>query len=1325
MQRPVSTDDRLAVRSPLAGLMRVVEHSTVRFVAIVATVAAIGYVGPQVLWEWEMPVGTIAYGVVVGSLTALIALGMALVYRANRVINFAQAEMGVVPASLMISLISLWHWGFWFALVVSIIASFLLGSLLEFVVIRRFSKAPRLILMVATIGIAQVLAGLAVALPYFMGEDLLPERTFTPPFDFSFTVGHQIFHANELLAVIATIGACIGLWAFLRFTAIGIALRASAESSDRASMLGINVGLTHNMAWAISGLLAGTAVILRAGMIGLPFGAALGPSILLRALTAAVIGKMENFTAIFLAACGIGVLETLVLWNTGSSAMVDPAMFVIVVIALLLQRRNRESRVEDQTISSWQTAATVRPIPRELLALPVVRWTMRAVRVAFAGAVLLLPFLLSGTNANLAALVAIYAMIAISLVVLTGWGGEISLGQVAFVAIGSAAAAVANVRWDLDPLLSLLFAGCIGAVASVVIGLPTLRIRGLFLAVTTLAFAAATSSYLLDRDQSLFGVDFDYLPDSLLDPVRRRPMWTPFGHVGIGAGGPHTERDFYFFVVFTLFLMLAAVRALQRTRTYRDLLAQRDNERNAQAFRLAPARIRLAAFALSGFLASVAGGVLVMHQQALGEQIFSPAESIRVLTMVVIGGLGSVVGSIAGAIFLQSTTWFSDVVPERFRFFVESAGSGVGLIVVLMVLPGGLGSLLYRVRDAWLRRVARRHDLVVPSLIADIGAPELLTGAERPALVAHTLSVDERRGPKFLRRFPERPIPTVDYFTYPDLHLSGGTPNLLSIRSIDVAYGQVQVLFGVSLELRRGETVALLGTNGAGKSTVLRSVSGLITPKRGSISHNGVDISGMAPHMIAAKGIIQVPGGRGVFPSLTVGENLRTGVWMHRRDREYCRTATAEALRIFPALASRLDDPAAELSGGQQQMLALAMAFLAKPDVLIIDELSLGLAPAIVGQLLDIVADFHERGVTIVLVEQSVNVALTACDKAFFMEKGAVRFHGPTSDLIERPDLLRSIFLDGVRTDDEAPLDGDAPALLLAGWQTDRSRVGTRSTSSSGVVLETVDLSRRFAGRVAVDGVSLTLREGEILGIVGPNGAGKTTLFDLISGFIVPDSGVVRLDGHDIENWKPQQRAKLGLSRSFQDARLFGALTVHQTICVALDRPLQYWDPVAAMLHSPTVFLAERRLGRRADQLLDELGLGDYRDKFISDLSTGSRRIVDLACQIGTEPRVILFDEPSSGIAERETEALGPLLLRIRDITGASILLIEHDMPLVTAVSDRIVALDVGRVVVEGSWDEIRNHERVVDSYLGNTAVAIGRSGPTPVVVPAGGGAVT
>ncbi len=260
------------------------------------------------------------------------------------------------------------------------------------------------------------------------------------------------------------------------------------------------------------------------------------------------------------------------------------------------------------------------------------------------------------------------------------------------------------------------------------------------------------------------------------------------------------------------------------------------------------------------------------------------------------------------------------------------------------------------------------------------------------------------------------------------------------------------------------------------------------------------------------------------------------------------------------------------------------------------------------------------------------------------------------------------------------------------------------------------ELSKRFSGIVAVAGVSLELRKGEILGLIGPNGAGKTTLFDLISGFVSADAGRIVLDGRDITDVRPEVRAQAGLSRSFQDARLFPGLTVHQCICVALDRQARETPTLAAVLNLRWVRSAEQRLSRPADELVDLMGLQAYRDKFVSDLSTGSRRIVDLACQIAVKPEVILLDEPSSGIAQREAEALGPLLRRINELTSASLLLIEHDMPLVTGVADRIVALDLGKVVAEGTPESVLSNPDVIASYLGTSDATVRRSGPRGAV---------
>jgi branched-chain amino acid transport system ATP-binding protein len=269
---------------------------------------------------------------------------------------------------------------------------------------------------------------------------------------------------------------------------------------------------------------------------------------------------------------------------------------------------------------------------------------------------------------------------------------------------------------------------------------------------------------------------------------------------------------------------------------------------------------------------------------------------------------------------------------------------------------------------------------------------------------------------------------------------------------------------------------------------------------------------------------------------------------------------------------------------------------------------------------------------------------------------------------------------------------------------------------TDGAVVETRELTKRYGRLVALDRLTLSVGRGQILGFIGPNGAGKTTLFDVISGFTTPETGTIMLrdtqgDVHDVSRASAQLRAALGLGRSFQDGRLFPALTVRETIAVALECTVDVKDPIAAALHLPAVVDSEAAVEDRVEELIALMGLGAFRDKFVHELSTGSRRIVDLACILAHQPTVLLLDEPSSGIAQREAEALGPLLLRIRESLGASILIIEHDLPLLTSVADRLVAMELGEIIAEGDPDEVVHDPRVVASYLGTDEAAISRSG--------------
>jgi len=532
-----------------------------------------------------------------------------------------------------------------------------------------------------------------------------------------------------------------------------------------------------------------------------------------------------------------------------------------------------------------------------------------------------------------------------------------------------------------------------------------------------------------------------------------------------------------------------------------------------------------------------------------------------------------------------------------------------------------------------------------------------------------------------------------------------GRSKLLLVRGLNVSYGDVQILFDVDFEVEEGEIVALLGTNGAGKSTLLKSISGVVEADRGAIMFDGREMTFAPPNEVAQRGVIQVAGGQGVFPSLTVQENLDVAGWLHRRDPEGLATDAARVYELFPALDSRRSEPAANLSGGQQQMLAIGMALLGRPRLLMVDELSLGLAPVIVEQLLPVLRQLADEGVTIILVDQSVNVALTIAETAYFMEKGEIRFHGPTAELLDRPDVLRSVFLEGA---------GAAVETSAGNRRSDTVEVRERESTvdtEAPPILETVELTRSFGGIRAVDDVSLRVQPGEVIGLIGPNGAGKTTFFDVVTGFTPEDGGRVILDGRDVTGLAPFQRARRGLGRSFQDARLFPSLTVAEAMAVALEQEIEVRSAVAAMLYLPNVHDAEEKVRLRVDELIELLGLGAFRHKFLCELSTGSRRIVDLACVVAHSPRVVLLDEPSSGIAQRETEALAPVLLRIRDELGAALLVIEHDMPLVSAIADRIVALDQGAVIADGTAEHVLHHPDVVASYLGTNDDVIARSG--------------
>src|SRR3954447_7693450 len=323
---------------------------------------------------------------------------------------------------------------------------------------------------------------------------------------------------------------------------------------------------------------------------------------------------------------------------------------------------------------------------------------------------------------------------------------------------------------------------------------------------------------------------------------------------------------------------------------------------------------------------------------------------------------------------------------------------------------------------------------------------------------------------------------TADAVTVVNADVSPAAP-LLSCHGIDMAYGPVQILFKVDFEISENEIVALLGTNGAGKSTLLKGICGLVKPKSGTVVFAGEDVTSLAADVTTRRGISLMPGGKGVFPTLTVDENLRLATRLIRDDHTRVQAARQEVTELFPILKQRAGQMAGDLSGGEQQMLALAGALMTRPKLLMIDELSLGLAPTIVAQLLEVVKEVHRRGTTIVIVEQSVDVALNLAERAVFMEKGEVRFEGRTDELLERPDILRSVFIAGANAAQTEANGNGAAASKSKTKAKSKTEARPEIPADAPVLLECRGVTKRFGGITAVNGVDLKLQEGQILGL--------------------------------------------------------------------------------------------------------------------------------------------------------------------------------------------------------------------------------------------------
>ena len=915
---------------------------------------------------------SVVLGAIYGLTVGLLAVGIVLVYKANRFVNLGHAQLGTLSAVLLAKFVLDWDLSWWLAFPVAVVVGIAVGLLTERWIIRplrRRSQASATLLL-ASIGIAQLLLALVFIPALRPNNNVLAVEGYPLPFDAKVTVGGVVLHAEYLLIIALVPAMVVGLALFLRYSLMGKMIRGAASNPDAARLCGISIRRVSAVTWAIAGGLSAVTAVLLAPSQASFEAAQLGPELLLRALGAAALGGFVSVPAACVGGVALGVIEAVAqdITNSGSDATLVLFAAILGIFVLRAGVINRAADVETPATIE-RRPLRVPPAVSQLFVVRQQRLLLAAAGLAIGLVVPLLPYFNTDAHRFQLALILVYALVGVGLTMVVGWAGQVSLGHFALVGVGAfITARLSDDGWSLPAMLVL--AGLAGAVAMAITGLPAVRLRGLTMAVTTLGFAVAAPTWLFR--QSWFG------------------STAPFGRtvepaaIADGLGRPFEQVEIYYFGLVVLVLALIGCSLLRNSVPGRLVVAVRDNEAAASSFGITPATIKLAILAVSGFIAGAAGVIWAEAWRNAAATQFSPAVSLSILAVPVIGGLGSLGGAVAGAVAVFAPAFFLTPVTEAiFGEFSSQVGfqlalGGFGLVTVLLLQPTGIAG---SAQEGWEKVLAR---------------------------------LAERRA--------------------------------------------------------------------------------------------------------------------------------------------------------------------------------------------------------------------------------------------------------------------------------QAPQRGPEPPLVVN------------------------EVRLAFGGIRALDDVSIRVEPKEIVGLIGPNGAGKTSLLNTISGALRADGGSIRVFGEEVANLPPEYRSVFGTARSFQNAKLFPGLTVTETVQVALSGRNRVGF-VASMVGAPWSRALNRHTRAEALELLERLNLSQWADALTSELSTGTRRICDLASQVATRPKLLLLDEPTAGVAQRECEMFPPVLRQIRDELDCSILIVEHDMPMLMSLCDRVYAMETGRVIAEGTPEEVRANAAVIASYLGTDEHAIQRSG--------------
>ncbi|WP_144121206.1 ABC transporter permease subunit [Catellatospora sichuanensis] len=909
----------------------------------------------------------IVLGLFTGLTYGLLAVGLVLVYRSSRFLNFAHGSVGVFGAAVLSQLVTGAGVPYWVAFPLAMVVAGGVSALIEVGVVRRLRGRPGVTGMIATLGLSQFVLILAL----LVSSQGLNGLTFPkPPGLPSFTLGRTpigpAFTAMALLAPLLLGGLAL----FLRRSRFGLAVRAGADAPDTAQLNGIPAARMTTVAWALAGAVAAFSAILVTPAQGAQSIDTLGPELLLRGLAGAVAARMASLPIAFAACLGVGVGEQVLLSMGAGRGGVSLALALFILVALLVQpqlgRRDGEQ-------ARWPRSV---PAPASLAG----RVTAGAALLLAAGAA----YVVTNETASALTTVAGFAVVGLSVLLVTGLAGELSLGQFAFAGIGAAVSL--HVAAATGNFFTGAVAGCAAAAGSaVLVGLPALRLRGIALAATTLAFALAAEAWLLR------------LPWLLGDGVSApKPVWTGYALV--------LAKDYYLFALLMLMLALWLAHRLRAGGFGRVVLALRDNEDAARALGVPAPRRKLQVYAAAGALAGL-GGVVIGHGQTqVTVNSFPAVAGIDVVALTVVGGLGLLGGSILGALLLVGLPGLVEL-----GIFGQAALT-LGWLLVVVVMPGGLGEPLARLvgrlpggrgRRAGRPRVSR----------ADVDR-RLVSKAAVPPEVPTRNSDHEGRasaaaGASRAVTLPRRTLP-----------LAAGPGTLLEARGVTRSFGGVQAVAGVDLTVGSGEVVGIIGPNGAGKTTLFEILAGFTRPDQGQVAFAGRDVTALSPQRRAGLGLVRSFQDARLFPTLTVRESLLvageriapTGLLtaaLGGRGPQRRQEALAGNLLDLFGLAAYADRPVGELSTGTRRTVELACLLALEPSLLLLDEPSSGVSQADGVALAELLQRVNrELGVALLVIEHDLPLLSRLASRMVAMDGGRVIADGTPDQVRTHPAVV-------------------------------------------------------------------------------------------------------------------------------------------------------------------------------------------------------------------------------------------------------------------------------------------------------------------------------